>query len=1550
MMIVPKTTKTLSPAFKGYHVIINHFVKNGVLVKRVEAFGREAVVFHGCSNQTVHRYSTDFDLINALFVTFSSKTPEDYLCLIGSTQIDFYALADGMYCSLALPFKICQANSVSFGLLLERNSLPGEFGSSPCAAQLFSLTHPYNEIFPILCKFKDDSHCHYTFRGRKMKVVPKDVGANWTSSFFGPNDLLMCYDFDERTNHIFMIRKCTKDERMAAKSDFGVMNSSALLHTPSSMQSFYSPNFFNRRFIENQMIGATNAQHYSPSVAINPITFSNNTSLSQPKYHQQNLANTSNGASVVGFASKVTPVRRYYTRSIAAAERLAFGINSNTFSAIFSQPSTTEKSPALRSLEHSATLNRMKLKQKLAMVASGSSLYTPRQVDMSDLLSFGERDGDGDDPPASLDMAVEFCLHWLWAESTEKVASKLERLRVSSSASSHSEDKSEMSRMASTFFISRNLFDKNDRYIVFHVPHERRVRILRLSFGKGHRNLSFIHTPILSYCAYSSATAAASIRGSAAVPFLHASYFMVLECLNLSEDQFCLPPSVALYHGHHKLAMIALNIGPNAHLLRLLPAGRCPKGLNLFYLQVITADEEDINSETNFSQIETQNSISELQLGFGTEVANRCFYAICVTLQSEHQLNIVSRSICTNPWRIVLEAEQIPCVNELPADRVELALLFELLFNNFGVELSTELPYRQLLGRIREHMGEDLQGGSVNKRTRLNDVTAELTENDEFWDKLQADMNLIHSTSDLNAKCIRHLYQVKILERRVLNFLRKVVDRDSGQRKCKRAREVVTATRHRLGAAGAFDCVFLSSSKRNVADVHKWVTASRWMMDLRLHNVKHMLDPSLPILIPNKAFGMSFNDVQQREQHEQFLVSVAIRTLARPFGQALLHFRTRHGFSANDLDPAMGMRQICLNGRVHPGRNQVDYPLNESFPTHKTAMDWANFYNALARGLSFCGGFPQCLFSNGPPENELPSTVRAGLILAAGLVGNVRNVMNLYDIHVLLTQNNRHLVIALLVGCAAAYRGTSEVHIYKIIATHLPFLLQPTLCEFRIDLVVQTAALISLGLLFCETSNHTVSSQLLNQMSLEVPCESDQSSDRYAFVLAAGFAIGLINLGKGKEISDTEIPISSSPSLKDRLIKLLKGGERRMAYLNYDHVRCSCMRVNNVVGPRMGGASSSVGRTYTPGGGGIHGAIESLNGGTHDNGGPSGQSVPRHVDHSGIGQPSSSHVRELPTLNIHLTSPSAAIALGLIYLRTGDSWISDTLAIVDTFYEIDQIRPDMLMVRTLSRCLVDFDEIKCTQEWIETQIPEIIRKYAKHFLEIKSKEEMWWAEFIDMNTVAKAYFYCYAGALFALALRFASKWDIKALRLIQHFYGMTQIDDAKNATSSDGHSMADFAIQAGKNCINACINVSALCMALVMAGSGDLQTTRLLRKIRNTFHKIGEAPIPRDTSVHSLHVSTNMALGLLYLGHGRLCISNSNLAIASLVISLFPLFPHSIIDNRFYFQSIRFLWVLAISPASRCEIVHDGLETGNTFAQRTVDCPRCGNITVNKCL
>ena len=126
-MIIPKKAIPVTPEIKGISIIINHFIKDGILIKRVEAMGKEAIVFSGNSNEITSRYKTEFDIKNALFVTFTPKTPEDYLCLIGPEAIDFYALKDGMFCSLALPFKISRAHPSNFGVILERTFFPGEF-------------------------------------------------------------------------------------------------------------------------------------------------------------------------------------------------------------------------------------------------------------------------------------------------------------------------------------------------------------------------------------------------------------------------------------------------------------------------------------------------------------------------------------------------------------------------------------------------------------------------------------------------------------------------------------------------------------------------------------------------------------------------------------------------------------------------------------------------------------------------------------------------------------------------------------------------------------------------------------------------------------------------------------------------------------------------------------------------------------------------------------------------------------------------------------------------------------------------------------------------------------------------------------------------------------------------------------------------------------------------------------------------------------------------------------------------------------------------------
>uniref|UniRef100_A0A915D2V7 Anaphase-promoting complex subunit 1 n=1 Tax=Ditylenchus dipsaci TaxID=166011 RepID=A0A915D2V7_9BILA len=1137
----------------------NYFIKNGTCLERVEASGHDAVILRRNTGIVLRRYSLEFEIINALYVTFTPNTPEDYLCLVGESRINFYALADDQLCSLALPFKICSAHQCSFGLLLERDCFSELRVNLLESAQLFSLTHPYNEMFPVLCKFQEDEHCHYAFRHRRICIMPKDSDRDAT------DETIKGYDLEKKIISVFRVRECSKEERNAAKTDLcagpngGIFNST--MNTPMSMQSFYSPNFFNRRFAEQQHVSMV-------GTGFSPVSGTgHSSSLGRSPFFANQSPNVISGSTV----TRVTPLRRSLRiRSMAAAahsENLALASSlSNTGSLIstIDKPSALRKSLGMNLLQQ-ATLNYVRQRG-----LSGTPTRLPFNAEH--FLSFGQNDG------TSLNCAVEYCLEWV------------------------------------------------------------------------------------------------------------------------------------------------CDISPTEE------------------------PEEEPSKKKN----------------------------------------------------------------------------------------------RTRLSIVRMAMDSPIQSTSMVRR-RLDAL-------DDFLD----------------------------------------------QRLKKQA-----------------NCLLASKLKEfPTADEQQAWTSLRWSVDIRLHNISQMLDSSKPILIPNVKSGIAHND--EREQQEQFLVLTALKTITRPFGQSLLNFRTEKPVPN---DPWV-VRPICLNGRVSPGRMQIDYPVAETNAAHRSTMEWASFYNGVAHGLAIMGfeGFSatshphyrgsaanttvkpikkstpkradissgttmtewnifygwdpnvatanQChshsssnvvfdwdwLCMNLKAHQDQPP-LQAGFLFASGLTGHIRSI-SLYDIHAFLTKSDKFLVIALLLGSSIAHKGSSDVHIYKVLATHLPFLLMPTLCEFRIEASIQTTALVSLGFLFAETVNLSLTNQLINQMSREI-FDTDQSSERYGYVLSAGFAIGLINLGKGKEIADTEIPIAYPHlSPKDRLIKLLKGGERHLCLVHHDQVQCST----------KGGIPSN--DATRPG----------LN---------------------------SNHVKESKNVNIHLTSPAACVALGLMYLRTNDKWVSNALTIPNTLCEIEKIRPDVLMMRTLSKCLINYEHIGSNMEWVEQQVPEIIRKYTRHFMSSKSP---WWSSFIDMNCVAQAYFYCCAGACFAMALRYASTCDSNAQRTIQCFYERVQMEN------SIGNIYARLSTKSGKNCVNASINVCAVSLAMVMAGSGDLYSTQVLRKIRNLKRPYAS----KDSALHSLHVASNMALGLLYLGHGRLSLAKSNIAIASLVISFFPIFPHSITDNRIFFQPLRFLWTLAI--------------------------------------
>ena len=63
---------------------------------------------------------------------------------------------------------------------------------------------------------------------------------------------------------------------------------------------------------------------------------------------------------------------------------------------------------------------------------------------------------------------------------------------------------------------------------------------------------------------------------------------------------------------------------------------------------------------------------------------------------------------------------------------------------------------------------------------------------------------------------------------------------------------------------------------------------------------------------------------------------------------------------------------------------------------------------------------------------------------------------------------------------------------------------------------------------------------------------------------------------------------------------------------------------------------------------------------------------------------------------------------------------------------------------------------------------------------------------------------------------------------------------------------------------------------------------------------------------YGYNMAINMSLGFLFLGSGAFTFSRSDLAIASLLCSLYPVFPSTPSDNRYHLQALRHFYVLAI--------------------------------------
>ncbi|CAH0388207.1 unnamed protein product [Bemisia tabaci] len=268
-------------------------------------------------------------------------------------------------------------------------------------------------------------------------------------------------------------------------------------------------------------------------------------------------------------------------------------------------------------------------------------------------------------------------------------------------------------------------------------------------------------------------------------------------------------------------------------------------------------------------------------------------------------------------------------------------------------------------------------------------------------------------------------------------------------------------------------------------------------------------------------------------------------------------------------------------------------------------------------------------------------------------------------------------------------------------------------------------------------------------------------------------------------------------------------------------------------------------------------------------------------------------IREGDSVNINVTSPGATLALGMMYFNTGNEAVANWMKAPDTQYVLDFVCPDFLLLRVVARGLVMWSDILPTKKWVEDHVPSSIRPYCL----VKPQANMINSN-IDFETMNQAYCNIIAGACMAIGLRFAGSANNEAFETLHEYCLMF--------TSLTGKSIAELA---GKSTIETCLNVILLSLALVMAGTGELEVLRLVRYLRS---RVGG---PSNTVVtYGSHLATHMALGLLFLGGGRYSISTSPAAIAALLCAFYPKFPTHSNDNRYHLQAFRHLYSLAVEP------------------------------------
>nr|POE46089.1 anaphase-promoting complex subunit 1 [Quercus suber] len=680
-------------------------------------------------------------------------------------------------------------------------------------------------------------------------------------------------------------------------------------------------------------------------------------------------------------------------------------------------------------------------------------------------------------------------------------------------------------------------------------------------------------------------------------------------------------------------------------------------------------------------------------------------------------------------------------------------------------------------------------------------------------------------------------------------------------------------------------------------------TQLRYGRDLRLNEVRRLLCSTRPVAIQTAVNpSASDQDLQQAQ-----LWNLAQRTTALPFGRGAFTLATIYTL----LTEAFTVPKLVLAGRL-PAQQNATVNLDPNLRNIQEIKSWPEFHNAVAAGLRLAplqGKMSRTWIIYNKPEE--PNAVHAGLLLALGLHGYLR-VLNLTDIYQYYQQEHESTTAGIMLGLAASYRGTMQPGISKSLYLHIPSRHPSSFPELELPTLLQG-----------EIGRRSGGDNVL---------------EREGYAVSAGFSLGLVALGRG---GDT---LGCIDSMVDRLFHYttyehesttagimlglaasyrgtMQPGISKSLYLHIPSRHPSSFPelelptlLQGEIGRRSGGdnvleregyavsAGFSLGLVALGRGGDTLGCIDSMVDRLfHYIGGKEARNerslfltLLTEEQNRGTAQ-----MMDGTSVNVDVTAPGATIALALMFLKTESEAIMSKLSIPNTRFDLQYVRPDFIMLRVIARNLIMWSRIHPSKDWIQSQIPEIIQNGVKGI-----RDDSGDIDDMDAEAFVQAYVNIVAGACISLGLRFAGTKNGNAQELLYE-YAVYFLNEIKPVSATSGSTFPKgLSHYIDRGTLEICLHLIVLSLSVIMAGSGHLQTFRLLRFLRSRNSADGHAN-------YGIQMAVSLAIGFLFLGGGMRTFSTSNSSVAALLITLYPRLPTGPNDNRCHLQAFRHLYVLA---------------------------------------